>query len=70
MSSPTTCLSAGAERGVCILRNITGDSSRFSALLLPLLLLLLLQCCPAPTGAAVLLPIGQEEEEERGVSRV
>lgn len=26
--SPTTCLAAGAERGVCFLRNITGDSSR------------------------------------------
>ena len=25
---PTTCLAAGAERGVCILWNITGDSWR------------------------------------------
>ena len=25
---PTTCLAAGAERGVCILWNITGDSLR------------------------------------------
>lgn len=45
--SPTTCLAAGAERGVCILWNITGDSSRSA----------LLQCCPAPTGAAVSMPI-------------
>lgn len=45
--SPTTCLAAGAERGVCILWNITGDSSRGA----------LLQCCPAPTGAAVSMPI-------------
>jgi len=26
--SPTTCLAAGAERGVCILWNITGDCAR------------------------------------------
>lgn len=45
--SPTTCLAAGAERGVRILWNITGDSSRSA----------LLQCCPAPTGAAVSMPI-------------
>ncbi|KAG7241282.1 hypothetical protein INR49_025800, partial [Caranx melampygus] len=36
-----------AERGVCILWNITGDSSRGA----------LLQCRPAPTGAAVSMPI-------------
>lgn len=54
--SPTTCLAAGAERGVCILWNITGDSSRSA----------LLQCCPAPTGAAVSVPI----TGGRGVSGV
>ncbi len=70
--SPTTCLAAGAERGVCILWNITGDSSRGA----------LLQCCPAPTGAAVSMPITvwrgtgggrmeeEEEEEEGGFSGV
>lgn len=52
--SPTTCLTAGAERGVCILWNITGDSSRGA----------LLQCCPAPTGAAVSMPITEERGGE------
>lgn len=45
--SPTTCLAAGAERGVCVRRYITGDSSGGA----------LLQCRPAPTGAAVSMPI-------------
>lgn len=44
---PTTCLSAGAERGVRILWNIPGDSSKSA----------LLQWRPAPTTAAVSMPI-------------
>lgn len=54
---PTTCLAAGAERGVRILWNITGDSS--SALL---------QCRPASTGAAVSMAVSPLGAGGGGVS--
>lgn len=56
---PTTCPWAGAERGVRILWNIPGDSSKSA----------LLQWRPAPTTAAVSMPITVVWKREGGGGR-